>query len=192
MSIARSSRPLRSMTIGINGMGGSPVMKRSAWMKWTRTWREPGSGDRGLVGLGGRDVADDLVDQAVLPGLHGRHVAVALGVAGDDLVWLVAVLGEDLVDVLLVGHDLLRLDLDVRDLAADLAVRLVDHDLGVREGEPLPLGPAREQDRPAGSGQSDAVGGDRALDELHRIVDGQGAGDAPSRAVDVEADPLGT
>src|SRR5947209_18779479 len=131
MSIARSSRPLRSMTIGINGMGGSPGMKRSAWMNWTRTGRVDGSGDRGLVGLGGRDVADDLVDQAVFLGLDRRHVAVSLGIPDHPLDRLAAVPGEDLVDVLLVGQDLLGLDLDVGDLAAHLPVGLVDHDLGV-------------------------------------------------------------
>ena len=38
-------------------------------------------------------------------------------------------------------EDLLGLDLDVGDLAADLAVGLMDHDLGVRQGEPPPFAP---------------------------------------------------
>ena len=91
----------------------------------------------------------------------------------------------------LLSHDLLGLDLDVGDLAADLAVRLVDHDLRVRQGEPLALGAAGQQDRGARGGHADAVGRDRALDELHRVVDRQRAGDAAARAVDVEADALG-
>src|SRR4051812_8575701 len=102
MSIARSSRPLRSMTIGINGMGRSPVEKRSARMNGNADgpggspiadfripdFKNPGplrdrpsrSAHGALGGLGGGDVADDLVDQAVFLGLDRGHVAVALGV----------------------------------------------------------------------------------------------------------------
>ena len=134
---------------------------------------------------------DDLVDEAVFLGLDRGQVAVALGVLGDPLDRLAGVLGEDLVDVLLAVEDLLGLDLDVGDLAADLAVGLVDHDLGVRQREPPALGPAGQQHRGAGGGHADAVGRDRAVDELHRVVDGQRAGDAAAGAVDVEADPLG-
>ena len=72
----------------------------------------------------------------------------------------------------------------------DLAVGLVDHDLRVRQGEPPPLGAAGQQDRGARGGHADAVGRDRAVDELHRVVDGQRAVDAAAGAVDVEADPL--
>ena len=96
-----------------------------------------------------RDLADDLVHQAVFLGLHGRQVAVALGVLGDPLDRLAGVLGEDLVDDLPALDDLLGLDLDVGDLAADLAVGLVDHDLGVRQGRTVgpwcrpPAGPPR-------------------------------------------------
>ena len=141
--------------------------------------------------LAGGDPAHDLVDQAVFLGLDGGQVAVAFGVPGDPLDRLAGVLGQDLVDHLLALDDLLGLDLDVGDLAAHLAVGLMDHDLGVRQGEPLALGPAGQEDRGARGGQADAVGRDRALDELHRVVDRQGAGDAAARAVDVEADPLG-
>src|SRR4051794_18992160 len=112
MSIARSSRPLRSMTIGTKGM--------SAVLLFGMGERGPAggrgrSGRRDVLRLCGRDVADDLVDDPVLLGLDRRQVAVALRVLGDRLVGLAGVLGEDLVDVSLVVHNLPGLDLDVGD-----------------------------------------------------------------------------
>src|SRR5204863_2689798 len=86
------------------------------------------SGSRRWRALLAGDPPDDLVDQAVFLGLGGGQVAVALGVLGDPLDRLAGVPGEDLVDHLLTPDDLLGLDLDVGDLTADLAIRLVDHD----------------------------------------------------------------
>src|SRR5438477_1779462 len=125
MSIARSSRPLRSMTIGINGIGVFlKSCRRPAFSQNEKSGRRLGPvggptsdkaihpADRGplraesllrrvpLGRLGAGDVTDDLVDQAVFLGLDGGHVAVALGVLGDPLQGLVGVLGQDLVDVL--------------------------------------------------------------------------------------------
>ena len=67
---------------------------------------------------------------------------------------LAGVAGEDLVEHVAGLEDLLGLDLDVGDLAADLAVGLVDHDLGVGQGEPLALGAAGQQHRPAAGRQA--------------------------------------
>src|SRR4051794_29454469 len=122
MSIARSSRPLRSMTIGISGMacgsygdgGGRPGRgRRRPAGRPTPAPRWPtalGDSIRRL-GLAAGDVPDHLVDEAVFLGLDGGQVAVALGVLGDPLDVLAGVLGQDLVDVLAVGEDLLGLDL---------------------------------------------------------------------------------
>src|SRR4051794_4689703 len=102
------------MTIGIRGMGVGSLGESGS--------RSMASRGRELGGLGARDVADDLVDDPVFLGLDGGQVAVALGVLGDPLDRLAAVLGEDLVDRLPAPYDLLGLDLDVGDLSADLAV----------------------------------------------------------------------
>ena len=103
--------------------------------------------------------------RSVFLGLLGGHVEVAVGVLGDPLDRLAGVLGEDLVEDFAGLEDLLGLDLDVGDLAAHLAVRLVEHDLGVRQGEALALGAAGQEDgRPAGR-QPDAIGRHRAAQE---------------------------
>src|SRR5687768_9022119 len=58
-------------------------------------------------------VRDDLVDEAVLLGLRGRHDAVALDVALDLLEGLAGVLGDDVGGQLAHADDLLGLNLDV-------------------------------------------------------------------------------
>ena len=87
-------------------------------------------------------------------------------------------------------EDFVGLDLDVGDLAADLAVGLVDHHLGVRQGEALALGAAGQEHGAAAGRQADAVGGHRATENLHRVVDGQRGADAAAGRVDVEVDVL--
>ena len=67
-------------------------------------------------------------------------------------------------------EDLLGLNLDIRDLAADLAVGLMDHHLGMGQGESLSLRPAGQQHGAAAGRQADAVGGHRAGEDLHRVV----------------------
>ena len=69
-------------------------------------------------------------------------------------------------------------------------VRLVHHDLGVRQGEALALGAADQQDRAAAGGQADAIGGHRATEDLHGVVNGQRGADAAAGRIDVEVDVL--
>ena len=120
----------------------------------------------------------------------GRHVEIAVGVLGDPLDRLAGVVGQDLVEHFAGLEDLVGLDFDVRDLPADLAVGLVDHHLGVRQGEALALGAAGQEHRPAAGGQADAIGGHGATENLHRVVDGQRGADAAARRIDVEVDVL--
>ena len=70
--------------------------------------------------------------------------------------------GKDLVEGSLGFYDFLSLDLDVRGLAGDAAVRLMDHHLGMRKDVSLALLSGREKHRTAGIGSSDAVGCDLA------------------------------
>ena len=98
--------------------------------------------------------------------------------------------GQNLVEHFAGLEDFVGLNLDVRDLPADLAVRLVDHDLGVRQGVALALGAAGQQHGAAAGGQAHAVGGHRAGRDLHRVVDRQRGADAAAGRVDVEVDRL--
>src|SRR5207302_5342379 len=88
--------------------------------------------------------ADDLVDEAVSPGLLGVHEVVALGVTVDDLELLAGVLGEDLVQPVAQEERLAGVDLDVGGLAAEAARHLVDEHPRVRQAVAHPRGaPAR-------------------------------------------------
>ena len=85
---------------------------------------------------------EDIVDQAVLLCLLRGHIVVALGVAGDDVQRLAGVLAEQRVHLLADAHDVVGVDLDVGSLAGDTLPtdkRLVDQDLGVRQGKALAL-----------------------------------------------------
>ena len=136
-------------------------------------------------------LGEHVVDDAVVLGLLGGHVEIAVGVLGDALdaagrcaaarISLSTVAGLE---------DFLGLDFDVGDLAADLPVGLVDHDLGMRQGEALALGAAGQEHGPAAGRQADAVGRHRATEDLHRVVDGQRGADAAAGRVDVEVDVL--
>src|SRR5215216_566417 len=87
--------------------------------------------------LGGLPALDDLVDDAVLLGLAGRHDEVAVGVVADLLHVLAGVGGQDLVQHAAHADDLAGLDLDVDRLALGPAGRLVDQDPRVGQAEPL-------------------------------------------------------
>ena len=84
-------------------------------------------------------------------------------------------------------------DLDVGSLAGDTLPadkRLVDQDLGVRQGKALALGAAGQQERAHRGRHADADGGDIALDVVHRVVDGHTVRDRAAGAVDIEVDVL--
>ena len=77
------------------------------------------------------------------------------------------------------------MDFDFRSLALYTAERLVDHDLGVRQGKAFALGTGcQEYRRHAGSG-ADTNRRDVRLDVLHGIVNGHACRDDAARAVDV-------
>ena len=133
---------------------------------------------------------EDVVNDPVFLGLFGGHVEIAVGVLGDPLDGLAGVGGQDGVERLAGLEDFVGLDFDVGDLPADLSVGLVDHHFGVGQGEALALGPAGQEDRAAAGRQAHAVGGHRATEDLHRVVDGQRGADAAAGRIDVEMDVL--
>ena len=84
-------------------------------------------------------------------------------------------------------------DLDVRGLAGDALAadeRLVDQDLGVRQGETLALGAACQQESAHRGSHAHADSGDIALDIVHGIVDCHTVRDGAAGAVDVEVNVL--
>ena len=97
-------------------------------------------------------------------------------------------LGEYLTEHLLGLEDLLGLDLDVRGLAGDAAPGLVQHDLGVGQGEAIAFGSGGQNHGAARLGSTDAVGRHGRADEAHGVVDGHGIVDGAAGRVDIEAD----
>src|SRR4029453_10462633 len=107
----------------------------------------------------GRLGGDDLVDDLVLLGLLRGHEEVAVGVALDLLHALAGVVNQDAVQLLPHAEDLPGLDVDIRRLPLHPSQRLVNHDAGVRQREPLPLGPrAQEQCTHGGRSEERRVG----------------------------------
>ena len=86
------------------------------------------------------------------------------------------------------ADDLVRLDLDVRPLAAALGVGLVDEDAGVREREALARAAGGEQDRGGAGRLAQAHRLHLRLDELHRVVDGRHGRVRAAGRVDVDLD----
>jgi len=133
---------------------------------------------------------EDVVHEAVVPGLLRAHPVVAVGVVLDLVDALVGVEGQDLVEPLLQPHDLLGLDLDVGGLSLGPAHRLVDHDPRVGQaGAPAVL-PGREQHRAHRGGEPDADRRHGRVHVLHRVVDPEAAVDDAARRVDVQVDFL--
>jgi hypothetical protein len=71
--------------------------------------------------------------------------------------WLPSALGHDAIEVALVVHDLLSLDLNVYCLAAGPSQRLVDHDARVGHGITLALGSSPQQECSHRRSQPEAV-----------------------------------
>ena len=89
------------------------------------------------------------------------------------------------------AEDHLGLDLDVGGLASDAAHRrLVDHHARVRQGEPLALGAAREQEGAHGRGEAHVDRGDVGLDVAHRVEHREAGGHRATGAVDVHVHRL--
>src|SRR5208337_173155 len=84
------------------------------------------SRDRSGPLLGSGDPTHDFIDESIFLGRMGGQVAITLGVPGDPLDRLAGVPRQDLVDDQPALDDLFGLNFDIRDLAADLTVRLMD------------------------------------------------------------------
>ena len=120
-----------------------------------------------------------MVDQAVPLGLERRHVPVAVGVEVDLPRGLARAGRHDPVEVGLVEHDFLRLDLDVDRLARGPAQGLVDHDPRVGHRVALSRGPRAQQEGAHRRREAEAVGRDVGARHLHRVVDAEAGGDRP-------------
>jgi len=99
-------------------------------------------------------------------------------------------LGEDGVQALLELQHELDADLHVAGLALGPAEHLVDHDVGIGQGEALALGATGQEDGSHARGLADAVGVHVAGQPLHGVIDGQTGRDRSAGRVDVNMDVL--
>jgi hypothetical protein len=95
---------------------------------------------------------------------------------------------DDLIEHLAISQDLIRLDLNVADLATDATVRLVQHYASMWQREPLSGGAAGQQHGSATRGLSHTVGGHGAAQNLHGVVDCHRRHDISAGRVDIEVD----
>src|SRR5262245_46653184 len=111
------------------GSSGRSDTARSLPLRWIL----PGCANKiHRTPLTGLAAGDDLVDQAVLPGLLRGEVAVPLDVGADLLDRAAGMPGQDRLHLLAQPDDLPGLDLHVAGLAVPaLGARLVDEDAGV-------------------------------------------------------------
>ena len=131
---------------------------------------------------------DDLVDEAVLPGLHRGVPVVVQRVVEDALHRLAGVLGDQAEHRVDRVPQVVGLDLDVDRTAADARRTAVHQDPRVRQCEPLALGPGREQELPGAAGQPERQRGDLTRHQPHEIADGEHGRDRPAGGVDPQRD----
>ena len=82
------------------------------------------------------------------------------------------------------------MDFDFGGLTLGAAQRLVDHDLGVGQGEALALLAGRQQESAHAGRHADAQGGHVGLDEVHGVENRHARADRPARRVDVQRNIL--
>ena len=98
--------------------------------------------------------------------------------------------GKNLVEQLAGIEDVLRLNLDIRHLTTDFAIRLMDHHLGMGQSMPFAFGAAGHQNCPATGSQADAIRRDFTVDELHRVVDGHCRSDRTAGRIHIQMNVL--
>src|SRR5262245_38379776 len=119
--MARSSRPLFSITKGIKGIKISTIRNRLVRIIHAKSRAALFLVLVLVVAVGrNRRAGENVVDQSVFLALASGHVVVAIGVLGDSLQRLAGVLGQNLVEHAARLQDFVGLNLDVRNLAADL------------------------------------------------------------------------
>eukprot|EP00968_Pinguiococcus_pyrenoidosus_P001004 scaffold48_cov311-Pinguiococcus_pyrenoidosus.AAC.199 len=147
------------------------------------------TGDPEIVG-NGQALLEHCVHYAKGLGLLDIHVRVPIHHALDLLQGLARVVVVQLIESSPGADDLFGLDRDVRGHALSAPAGLVQHDLGIGQGEALLRSTRREQERAHGRRLPHADGADLGTDVLHRVVDGQASRDQASGRVDIHEDVL--
>ena len=131
---------------------------------------------------------ENLIHQAVILGRLSGQEEVAVGVLGDLLHIFACVGCQDAVEQVSVAQNFNGLNFNVRDLAGDAARRLVHHHAAVRQAIAFALRSTSQQNCRSAGRLADAVGSDRAREDLHGVIDRQRGDDFAAGAVDVKVD----
>lgn len=155
-------------------------MLRQAWPAAKMAYK---SGRRGwFVG----HAADHAIDQIVLARFVGAHEAIAIGIFLDLFQRVAGVGDHDVVHLAFDAAQFFDMNLDLVCGSLHASQRLVDHDSCVGQCESFSFRASGQQHRAHRRGLADAVGGDVARDELHRVVDRQACGNTAAGAVDIQ------
>ena len=98
--------------------------------------------------------------------------------------------GEDSGEGFLEFQHVFHVNLHVGGLSLRPAENLVDHHVGVREGEAFAGGAATEQHGAHAGGLTNAVGVHVTREELHGVIDRQTGGNVAAGGIDVNVDVL--
>ena len=85
-------------------------------------------------------------------------------------------------------QNFLSLDVDISSLALCTAPGLVNHDACVTQRVTFSRGTCRKQDGTHAGSLSNAICGNIAFDELHRVVNGEASGHRAAGGIDVHTD----
>src|SRR4051794_34358997 len=99
-------------------------------------------------------------------------------------------LGDDFNQALLQLKHVVDLTLDIAGLTLSTAMNLVDHDIGVRQGESLALGSGTQQNGSHARGHAEAISGHVTCQKLHGVVNGEPGTYRAAGRVDINVDVL--
>ena len=114
---------------------------------------------------------NNIVDQAIGPGLFSTHEVVTICVVLDRIHGLTSVIGKYPVEFFPDQQDFPGVNVDIGGLSLEASQGLVDHDAGMWQAKTLALGTTGQQKRPHAGGLTDTHGADIGLDKLHGVVD---------------------
>ena len=131
---------------------------------------------------------DDLINDAIIQRFVRGHEEIAVGIFGNLLHGLIAVVGHVLVETGLGEKDLLGLNFNIGSRTLSTTKRLMDHNTSIGQGLALARSSSSEKEGTHTCRHTEANGLNIARDELHGIVNSKTSRDGSTRRVDVQSD----
>ena len=131
---------------------------------------------------------DDLINDAIIQRFVRGHEEIAVGIFGNLLHGLIAVVGHVLVETGLGEKELLGLNFNIGSRTLNTTKRLMDHNTSIGQGLALARSSSSEKEGTHTCRHTEANGLNIARDELHGIVNSKTSRDGSTRRVDVQSD----